>query len=221
MTHEPLRDEPLRDEPYEPEVREAGTVFRGRVWDVRAERFSYGGQELTREFIAHPGAVAVLALDERDRVLLIRQYRHPIRYREWEVPAGLLDVVGEPPLAGAQRELAEEADARAMSWHVLADLWTTPGASDELVRVYLARELSELPQRYERTAEEADIEVRWAALDEALTAVLRGEVRNGIAMTAILAAHAARARGWRDLRPADVPLPARPARGAGRGAHGG
>lgn len=209
----PLRDEPQRIEPVS-----GRTVFRGRVWEVRSERFDYGGRVLTREFVAHRGAVAVLALDERDRALLIRQYRHPVRHREWEVPAGLLDVAGEPPLAAAQRELAEEADLRAEHWRVLADLWTSPGGSDESVRVYLARGLEPVGG-FRRTAEEADIETRSIDLDEALAAVLRGDVHNGIAMVAILAAHAARRRGWRDLRAADAPWPtASP--GLGDGADG-
>src|SRR5699024_5294316 len=109
----------------------------------------------------------ILALDDEDRVLLIRQYRHPVRRRDWEIPAGLLDVAGEHPLATARRELAEEADLAATQWSVLAEFATSPGGSNELIRVYLARGLTEL-EPFARTEEEADIERRWVGLDAAV-----------------------------------------------------
>lgn len=85
----------LRDEPFEPEVLSSDLVYKGWVWDVRSDRVAYGDGEIIREYVDHTGAVAVLALDDDGRVLLIQQYRHPIRHRDWELPAGLLDIEGE------------------------------------------------------------------------------------------------------------------------------
>lgn len=187
----PDQSEPLADDPAGVEVLDSAVVFEGRVWDVRSERFRYGDTELVREFVAHTGAVAVLAIDDSGRVLLIRQYRHPIRSRDWELPAGLLDIEGEEPLETAQRELAEEADLRAEHWERLVEFHTTPGGSDELVRIFLARGLS-ATEAFERDAEEQDIELRWVALEDAVDAVLDGRIRNGILTVAVLAAHARR-----------------------------
>ena len=92
-----------------------------------------------RTVVSHPGAVAVLALDEASRVLMIRQYRHPVGYQLWEIPAGLRDVDGEPLLATAQRELREETGYQAREWHVLLDTFTSPGFTTERVRLFLAR----------------------------------------------------------------------------------
>lgn len=132
----------LHDDAVAYEVTSSERVFQGKIWDIRRETFAYGDGEITREFVDHTGAVAVLAIDDEDRVLLIKQYRHPVRMREWEIPAGLLDITGEPPLTAVQRELAEEADLVAAEWSVLAEYYTTPGGSDEAIRVYLARGLT-------------------------------------------------------------------------------
>lgn len=134
----------LQDDPGSAEVRHSDTVFTGRVWSVRRDEFKYAGKSITREYVDHTGAVAVLALDDNDRVALIKQYRHPVRCRDWEIPAGLLDVAGEDPLIAAQRELAEEADLVADTWHNLAEFYTTPGGSNEAIRIYLARGLHEV-----------------------------------------------------------------------------
>ncbi|MFF2389890.1 NUDIX domain-containing protein [Agromyces sp. NPDC058104] len=191
-------------------------VFEGRVWNIRRESFELAGEEIVREFMDHTGAVGVLAIDERDRVLLIKQYRHPIRMRDWEIPAGLLDVEGESPLVGAQRELAEEADLVASEWAVLADFAPSPGGSDEVIRVYLARGLQAAPEVFAREAEEAELEVRWVPLDDCVDAVLARRIHNGPLSIAVLAAHAARARGWRGLGEPEAPWPSRtaPVRGA-------
>ena len=133
----------LADEPVDLPLRESDQVFDGLVWDLRRDTFELGGQPIVREYVDHPGAVAVLALDEHDRAFLIRQYRHPVRTREWEIPAGLLDVAGEDPFVAAQRELAEEGDLAASEWAVLADFVTSPGGSDEAIRIYLARGIRE------------------------------------------------------------------------------
>jgi ADP-ribose pyrophosphatase len=137
-------------------------------------------------------------------VLLIQQYRHPVGLREWELPAGLLDIDGEDPLVAVQRELEEEADLRASEWAVLSEFATSPGGNNEVIRIYLARGLSATEEAFERTEEEADIEVRWVPLDEAFDAVLARRVQNPSLVIGILAAHAARARGWESVAPADI-----------------
>jgi len=196
---------PLTDEPLEPELRESRLAYSGRVWDVREERFAYGGGELTRHFVDHPGAVAVLALDEADRVLLIQQYRHPVRRREWELPAGLLDAPDESPLTAARRELAEEVDLQADEWALLADFVTSPGGSNEAVRIHLARGLRSTGRAFTRTGEEADIVPRWVPLDEALDAVRASVLGNAIAVVGVLSAAVERARGWQGLRDPETP----------------
>ena len=187
------------------ETTSSELLVTGHVWDVRRDRFPFGGVTLERDYVDHPGAVAVLALDERDRVLLIRQYRHPIAHRDWEIPAGLMDVAGEPGLAGAQRELAEEADLSAARWDVLLDICTTPGGNSETIRIFLARELSPIEHDYVRSEEEAEMLLRWEPLDDVIDAVLRGDVQNAVTTNAVLAAAAARTRGWRTLRSAATP----------------
>lgn len=199
----------LADEPVDLPLRESEQVFDGRVWDIRRDIFELGGRAIVREYVDHPGAVAVLALDEHDRVFLIRQYRHPVRMRAWEIPAGLLDVHGEHPLTAAKRELAEEGDLEASDWAVLVDFFTSPGGSDEAIRVYLARGLRALPEAFAREEEEAHMQTRWAALDECVDAVLARRVQNPSLAIGVLAAQAARARGWDSLGDAETAWPGR------------
>ncbi len=191
-------------------------AWRGRVFGMRSDVVDLGaGGVVTREYVDHPGAVGIVALDRAERVLLLLQYRHPVGRELWEIPAGLLDVAGEDARAAAERELAEEADLTAARWDVLVDYFTTPGGSTEALRLFLARDLAPVPDhaRYAREAEELDMELRWVPLDDAVAAVLRGDVHNPSAVVGILAAHAARAGGWTSLRPADAPWPERnPAR---------
>lgn len=184
--------EPLADEAFTARIVESDTVFRGAVWDVVRERLRFGGGELVREFQKHPGAVAVFAEDDAGRVLLIKQYRHPIGHRDWELPAGLLDVDGEDPLAAAQRELAEEADVRAERWSFLCQFFSSPGGSSEVITVFRASGISAADGRFDRSAEEAELELRWVPFDEVLSAVLDGRVRNAILANAVLNAHARR-----------------------------
>lgn len=178
----------LRDEPVELEVLESDLVYRGRVWDVRNDTVRYGDGEIVRQYVDHPGAAAIVAVDEQDRVLLIQQYRHPIRHRDWEIPAGLLDVAGESPMESARRELAEEADLEASSWEELVSIFTTPGGNDEVVHLFLARGLSAAADVHARTDEEADIRVEWLPLADAVAGVLEGRLRNGILAVGVLAA---------------------------------
>ena len=193
-------------------------MFTGRIWDVVREKVDLGeAGVVARDFVDHPGAVAVLALDEQERILLIRQYRHPVGMYLWEAPAGLLDIVGEAPLAAAQRELHEEADLVAEHWNVLVDWFNSPGGSSEMIRCYLARGVHSVPEaeRHERTEEELGMRAEWVPLDAAVQAVLADRVHNPGAVVAILAAAAARAGGWAALRPADEPWPLHPRLRAG------
>jgi ADP-ribose pyrophosphatase len=166
------------------------------------------GDEVARDILEHPGAVAVLALDEAGRVLLIRQYRHPVGRLLWEIPAGLRDVAGEPPHLTAERELIEEAGYRAAQWHALVDFFPSPGISTERVRVFLARGLSQVPES-ERTFvpvhEEAHLLVAWVDLDELVGRVLAGQLHNGVSALGILSAYAARQGGFTALRDAEAP----------------
>jgi len=204
--------EPPADEYVDLPVLERETVFEGRIWDVRRDTLEYGSDatRIVREYVAHPGAVAILALDDDDRVLLIKQHRQPVRARDWEIPAGLLDMPHEPPLEAAKRELAEEADLVASDWAVLADYFTTPGGSDEAIRIFLARGLAAAPEAHARQDEEADMEARWVGLDACVDAVLARRVGNPSLTVGVLAAVAARARKWATLAPADAPWPAHP-----------
>jgi ADP-ribose pyrophosphatase len=189
-------------------------VYEGRIWDVVSDTFQLQetGDALTRDYIDHPGAVAVLPMNAQGEILLLKQYRHPVGMDLWEVPAGLLDVEGEDFVVGAARELAEEADLAAATWNVLADVFNSPGSSSEAIRIYLARDLTEVPhaERHERTDEEAEIEFHWISLDEAVASVLAGRLHNPSAVVGILAAAAARADGYAGLRPADAAWPAHP-----------
>ncbi len=206
----------VSDEPSPRRLLSSQTVYEGRIWDVVSDSFQLqdDGAALVRDYIEHPGAVAVLPMNDAGEVLLLRQYRHPVGMDLWEIPAGLLDVEGEDFVAGAARELAEEADLVAGRWNVLADFFNSPGSSSEAIRIYLARDLSDVPahELHARTDEEAEIELHWLPLDAAVTAVLEGRLHNPSAVVGVLAAAAARADGFQTLRPADAPWAAHPSR---------
>ena len=161
------------------------------------------GSTGNRDVVVHPGAVGVIALDDQDRVVLIRQFRHPVRSYLWEVPAGLMDVADEPLVETARRELLEEAGIVAGRWDRLLDLYASPGGSTEEVTILLARDLrdGERPANFKLSAEELDLEVRRVPLDDALAAVREGRIRNSLAVAGILATVAAKAISWQGLRP--------------------
>ncbi|MCS0638300.1 NUDIX hydrolase [Streptomyces sp. LP05-1] len=204
---------PIKDTPEEWEVTATTTPFRGKKTSVRTDDVVMpDGSVVTRDYQVHPGSVAVLALDEEDRVLVLRQYRHPVRHKLWEIPAGLLDVPGENPLSAAVRELYEEAHVKADDWRVLTDVFPTPGGCDEAVRIFLARGLAEAEgARFEVAEEEADMELARVPLAELARGVLAGELHNTCLVVGVLSALAARSGDGLDaLRPADAPWPARP-----------
>ncbi|MFR9799949.1 NUDIX domain-containing protein [Streptomyces sp. MS06] len=203
----------IQDAPEEWEIRATATPFRGKKTSVRTDEVVMpDGSVATRDYQVHPGSVAVLAVDEADRVVVVNQYRHPVRRRLWEIPAGLLDVPGEDPLQAAQRELYEEVHVKAEDWRVLTDVYTTPGGCDEAVRVFLARDLSEAAgERFEVEHEEADMEVRRVPLADLVRGVLAGELQHSALAVGVLALAAARQGDGPDaLRPAGAPWPARP-----------
>ncbi|MCZ2527469.1 NUDIX domain-containing protein [Streptomyces sp. NPDC059506] len=204
---------PLRDIAEEWPVTGTTTQFAGRKTGVRTDEVTMpDGSVVSRDYQTHPGSVAVVALDEQGRVVVLRQYRHPVRHKLWEVPAGLLDVVGEHPLGAAQRELYEEAHVEAGDWRVLADVYTSPGGTDEALRIFLARELSDVEgERFEVSEEEADMELARVPLEELVRGVLAGDLHNTCLAVGVLALQAVlNGDGVEALRPADAPWPARP-----------
>jgi ADP-ribose pyrophosphatase len=175
------------------------------------------GGSMSRQYTLHPGAVGVIAWDGDDRIAVVLQYRHPVAHQLVEPPAGLLDQDGEDYLSAAQRELAEEAGLAAADWRVLVDLFTSPGATQESVRIFLARELAPAPapDGFVAESEEAAMETAWATRADLVEAILAGRVQNPVLVAGVLALEAARAGGRLDeLRPADAAWPARTARHA-------
>jgi ADP-ribose pyrophosphatase len=205
----------LRDEAVEPTVTSSEVVVEGKIFDLLRETVDLGEHgSVTREYLHHTGAVIVVALKEVDgvdHVVMIRQYRHPVRRSEWELPAGLRDVQGEEPVVTAARELAEEVELKAERWDLLVDLFASPGSTSEVMRIFLARDVSEVTDgTFERTGEEAGITGMWVALDDAYAAVLGGRIHNPGAVVGIMAAWGARQQSWLTLHPADAPWPWHP-----------
>jgi 8-oxo-dGDP phosphatase len=184
------------------------TIYEGKILALRADEVRMpGGGTARREVVEHYGAVGIVALDDERNVVLVHQYRHPVRRRLWELPAGLLDMGDEAPRLSAARELQEEAGLAAATWHVLIDLVSAPGFSDESVRVFLAEGLSDV-DRPEAHDEEADLEVKRVPLAEAVRMVLGGEIVNSLAVAGIMAA--ATVTDAQTLRAVDAPWPDRP-----------
>jgi 8-oxo-dGDP phosphatase len=186
------------------ETASSETLYTGKIFALRSDRVRMpGGTIAVREVVEHYGAVAIAALDADNNIAMIYQYRHAFARRLWELPAGLLDIVGEPPQKTAIRELQEEVGLQASTWQVLVDLNAAPGFSDESVRVYLATGLTEV-DRPEAHHEEADMTMRWFPVADAARMAFSGEIVNAIAVAGILAAHAV-TDGFAQPRPADSP----------------
>ncbi|MET8557751.1 NUDIX hydrolase [Streptomyces sp. NPDC004959] len=194
------------------------TPWRGAKTSVRSEKVVMpDGEVATRDYQVHPGSVVILALDEERRVVVVNQYRHPVRERLWELPAGLLDVPGENPLHAAARELYEEAHLEADEWHVLVDHYSSPGGSDEAVRVFLATGLRDAgEERYTPDGEEADMRTARVPYQDLVRGCLGGELHNSslvigaLALGALLDGSEDTEAALSGLRPADAPWPARP-----------
>lgn len=191
-------------------VTESTTAWSGRIVDMVEDHVVVveGEEPVVRQYTRHPGAVAVVAMrgeEGAEEILLLRQYRHPVNASLWEIPAGLLDIPGEDSRVAAERELAEEADLKAVRWDVLVDFFTSPGGSTEPLRVFLARDLETMETSFEREDEEATMEYAWVSLSDALDWVLAGRLHNPSTVIGILSAHAARGRGWEGLREPGAP----------------
>jgi 8-oxo-dGDP phosphatase len=196
--------EPARPGEYEVLVTE--TVHEGRIITLVKDTVAMpGGGDSVREVVRHIGAVCIAAVDDEDRVVMVRQYRHPVGGYLWELPAGLRDADGEAPLATAARELAEEAGLAAERWSLLVNSYSTPGFCSEEILIYLAEGLSaaDRPEGFVVEHEELDMTVERVPLDEAVQRVLSGSIRNSSAVIGVLAAARARATSAR-LRPADA-----------------
>jgi ADP-ribose pyrophosphatase len=207
-------DYELRDTPEEWPIEASEQLAVGHITTYVRDRVRMiDGTVADREYIVHPGAVAVLVLDDQDRVLTIRQYRHPVRRVMVELPAGLLDKPGEHPLEAAKRELYEEAHLQAGDWRVLIDYYNSAGSSGEALRIFVARDPAPAEgARYAGEGEEAGIVLGWVPRAELLAAVMAGSVGTASIVASICALTAALAEpgGWERLRPAEAPWDARP-----------
>lgn len=205
-------------------------VWSGPIFTVDDDVVDLGGigGQVRRQTVRHHDAVSIVALREGQdssqpdgaaEILLVRQYRHPVRADLWEIPAGLLDKPGEREDIAARRELAEETDMCARRWEVLVDYFASPGFTTEAVRCFLARDLAPLPedQRVPRGEEEAEFVPTWFALDQVVDGVLAGHVHNPATVVGALAAWRARAAGWEGLRAVGSPRLFSPERLDGRG----
>lgn len=196
------------DEPSRLPVGAREVPFRGKVWDVHRDTVELGAAgEVVRDYITHPGAVGIVALDERERVLLVRQYRHPVGGFLFEPPAGLRDVAGETLLEVGSRELTEETGYEAADWRTLVDVRMSPGASAERLRMFLAQGIRPVAagRPEDLHGEEVGMPIAWVPLAEVVRKVLAGDLHSPTLVHGVLATWAARADGYASLRPADAP----------------
>ncbi len=177
-----------KDQPFAVNVSSSEVALKGMIWNVRRETFEFAEQTLTREFVSHPGAVAVVAVNDNRQILMIRQYRHPVGQLLWEIPAGLLDVAGESAETAARRELLEETGYQAGRLEPLVEFYTTPGGSSEKIEVFIARDLSPCENRPVVDGEEAEMLVEWVDFSKALEAVLTSKIKSPSACIGIMAA---------------------------------
>lgn len=188
----------LRDEPEEWAVANRQTLGRGLISDfMRDELPTKEGPMAIRDYLTHPGAVAVIAMDDDDHIVVLKQYRHPLRLRMVEPPAGLLDNMDEDPLTAAKRELAEEAQLAAEQWLTLVDVSTSPGCLQETIRIYLARDLSVVPppSGFVAAGEEAELEVGLAKFEDLVSGILEGHIQSPTMCLGVLALDAILHRG--------------------------
>ena len=210
-----MSDAPLADSDDAWKVFDSQTAFIGGVVSVRVDEVAMPGSLVAkRDVLVHPGSVGVLVLDDSEddpKVLVLRQYRHPVKRRLWEFPAGLLDE-NESALVAAKRELEEEAHLQSRDWRVLLDAYTSPGISDEAVRIYVARDARPSDGDHRAAVhEEADMELRWVPLSDLVTGVLGGRLHNPLVVMGALALRSVLdGAGLDSLRPASAPWRDRP-----------
>lgn len=197
----------VADEAFEVAPIDVAVDWRGHIYDVATHTLEIDGHVVERQITLHPGAVSVACVSDRDEILLLRQYRHPVGAYLFELPAGLMDKHGEPPLAAAKRELAEEAGLAASDWDVLIDFYNSPGGSSEAHRVYLARGIERLAggRAGGDGAEENDMAEVWVPIDQALGLAMNGAIANPTALIGIFATQTSKANAWSQLRPAETP----------------
>jgi len=195
----------LHDEAMEWPYRRTATTH-GHLMDFVVDEISTpDGGTMVRNYLEHPNAVGIIAMDEQSRIVVEWQYRHPVRRKLVEAPAGLCDQAGEALLATAQRELAEEVGLAASTWHILLDIYATPGSCTQSTRVFLAQGLTKVPRPdgFKLEAEEADMAIGWADLDDLVDAIYAGKVMNPTIVTGIMALKTALLTGGVErLRPA-------------------
>jgi 8-oxo-dGDP phosphatase len=202
------QDSPLADAAEDRVVVRSTPRFHGRVWNIRTDLVDLGdGQQVERDLVVHPGAVGIIAVDDEEQVLLVRQYRHPVSAQLWEPPAGLLDVPGEDPLAAARRELFEEAAYRAARWSVLLDVFMSPGGSGESVRLFLAQDLTPVSEaeRFIGEGEERGMLTRWVPLAQARAGIFSGDLHSPLTVMGILAVTRVLVDGDASTRPVESP----------------
>jgi len=197
----------VADEAGEIEPIEVTPNWQGRIYDIATHAVEIDGHVVEREITLHPGAVSVACVNDGNEILLLRQYRHPVGAYLFELPAGLMDKPGEPPLAAAKRELAEEAGLGASQWDLLIDFFNSPGGSSEAHRVYLARGIERLAggRAGGDGAEENDMAEVWVPIDQALELAMSGAIANPTALIGIFATYTSWANAWAQLRPAESP----------------
>jgi len=193
------------DEYVDKPLLERKVAHEGRIWDVVYDTFEIGPYKIVRDYVRHTGAVAVVAINENDEILTIRQYRQPVGAYLIEIPAGLLDEPDEDPVIAAQRELLEEASSIATEWSVLVDFFTSPGSTSEVVRIYLARDISSVEANaLSLDDEESEIEIRWVNIEDAMRNIQQGFWQSPTLVLGVLAYSALRSG-----RDADGEWPAR------------
>lgn len=190
----------LQDRPMTWPVRGSTEIYQGYAIELRRDTVETpDGTTFDRDVIAHRGVVAVIAVDDHDRVLVVNQYRHPAGQTMAEIPAGLLDVSGEDPLDAAKRELAEEGHIQASVWTPLLRLMLSPGISDETIMIYLAEGVgdSDVPEGFSAHDEEYWMTREWVPLVDVVDAVLDGRVKNAALVAGVLAVCETRRRAHR------------------------
>lgn len=202
-----------QDQPELWPVKERRVLGRGYVSSfVEEDITAPSGEIMTRQYLTHPGAVAVVAWDDEDRIVVIDQYRHPVAHRLVEIPAGLFDRPEEDPLTAAQRELAEETELAAEDWRVLVDIFTTPGGCAEGLRIFLARGLSlrQRPEGFVVAGEEAHMQAYRLPRQDLIDGIYAGRLSCPSLIAGLLALETVRLSGQLEqLRPADAVWPGR------------